>query len=156
VALVGYLLELIAARLGAAADPAGQGGPVDARDLDPPEGAYLVGAHALGGIADLGPAVLPDWPLYVHLDADMIDLASLPGLRYPTSGGPDSAAVADALRMLVATGRVATAGIACSWHHGDGAAAAEPSAQPWDPPSPPTPTVKPQRRPVAPPLFLAT
>jgi arginase len=67
---------------------------------------------------------LPDGPLYVHLDMDVIRPADLPGLRFPTPGGPSAEQVADALRLLLDTGRVAAVGIACSWLPGQGAAAA--------------------------------
>ena len=53
-----------------------------------------------------------------------IDPAAVPGLRYPAPGGPGPAQVAAALGMLLATGRVAAVGIACTWHPGRGAAAA--------------------------------
>jgi arginase len=97
----------------------------DARDLDPPEAAYLAGARIRrAAVADLGAAALPDGPLYVHVDLDVIDPADLPGLLFPAPGGPHSTEVAAALRALLATGRVAALGIACSWHPGHGAAAA--------------------------------
>jgi hypothetical protein len=38
-------------------------------------------------------------------------------------GGPGPAQVADALRLLLGTGRVAAVGIVCGWHPGRGAAA---------------------------------
>ena len=47
---------------------------------------------------------------------------TVPGLRYPTPGGPDTGQVADALSLLLGTGRVAAVGIACSWLPGHGAA----------------------------------
>jgi arginase len=72
---------------------------------------------ALGTVAEL-----PDGPLYVHVDLDVIDAAQLPGLRYPTPRGPDAGQVADALSLLLGTGRVAAVGIACSWFPGHGAA----------------------------------
>jgi arginase len=96
-----------------------------ARDLDPPEIAYL--DQALIGraqIPELDPAALPDGPLYVHLDLDVIDPGAVPGLRYPAPGGPGTAQVAAALGTLLATRRVAAVGIACTWHAGHGAAAA--------------------------------
>ena len=37
--------------------------------------------------------------------------------------GPDAAQLADSLRMLLATGRVAALGLACTWHPGHAAAA---------------------------------
>jgi arginase len=123
--LVGYRPELIAVQLGLRPVPEHRVVLVDARDLDPPEAVYLAGAgirHA--EVADLDPAVLPDGPLFVHLDADVVDPADLPGLRYPAPDGPRSAEVTAALSMLLATGRVAAVGIACSWHPGHDAAAA--------------------------------
>jgi len=54
----------------------------------------------------------------------VVDPADLPGLRYPAPGGPRSAEVTAALGALLATGRVAAVGIACSWHPGHDAAAA--------------------------------
>ena len=73
-------------------------------------------------MAGLTPAGLPGGPLYVHVDMDVIDAAGLPGLRYPAPGGPDAAQLADALRMLLATGQVAALGLACTWHPGHAAA----------------------------------
>jgi arginase family enzyme len=60
-------------------------------DVQTPEttaSGYLAGA-AIGraGVADLDPAAMPDGPLYVHLDLDVIDPAFLPGLQNPTPGG---------------------------------------------------------------------
>ena len=66
---------------------------------------------------------LPGGPLYVHLDLDVIDPSDVPGLRYPAPGGPGAADIAAALRTLLATGRVAAVGIACTWHVGHDAAA---------------------------------
>ena len=96
-----------------------------ARDLDPPKVTYL--DDALIGraeVAGLDAAALPDGPLYVHLDLDVINPSAVPGLRYPAPGGPGCAEVAAALRMLLATSRVAAVGIACTWHPGRAAAAA--------------------------------
>ena len=65
---------------------------------------------------------LPDGPLYVHVDLDVVDGAQLPALRYPTPGGPDAGQVADALSLLLSTGRVAAVSIACTWFPGRDAA----------------------------------
>lgn len=122
--LAGYRPELIAARIGLRAVPERQIVLVGARDLDPPEVTYLANARiSRSEVADLGTAGLPDGPLYVHLDLDVADPAQVPGLRFPASGGPSSAQVAEALRMLLGTGRVAALGIACTWHPGHGAGA---------------------------------
>jgi arginase len=94
-----------------------------ARDLDPPEVSYLAGSSIIRrDVADLAPADLPDMPLYVHVDLDVLDPAEVPGLRYPAPDGPTAAQLAGSLQMLMATGRVAAVGLACTWYPGHGAA----------------------------------
>jgi len=121
--LTGYRPELIAGRLGLRPVPEDRIVLVGARDLDPPEVTYLDQAPIRRRqVTDLSAAELPEGPLYVHVDLDVIDGAQLPSLRYPTPGGPDAGQVADALSLLFSTGRVAGVGIACSWFPGHGAA----------------------------------
>ncbi|MBL7252746.1 arginase family protein [Paractinoplanes lichenicola] len=123
--LTGHRPELIADRLGLRPIPERRMVLTGARDLDPAEADYLSGAQIRRcEVADLTAAGLPDGPLYVHVDMDVIEPADVPGLRFPTPGGPSAPEVADALRLLVGTGRVASVGIACSWMPGQGAAAA--------------------------------
>jgi arginase len=123
--LTGYRPELIAARLGLRPVPEQRVVLVGARDLDPPEVTYLAAAPVRRAeVTGLRAADLPDGPLYVHLDLDVADPAAVPGLRYPAPGGPGPEQVADALRMLLGTGRVAAIGVACTWRPGHGAAAA--------------------------------
>jgi arginase len=117
--LTGYRPELIAGRLGLRPVPENRIVLVDARDLDPPEATYLDQSQICRRqVTDLAAADLPDGPLYVHVDLDVIDAAQLPSLRYPPPGGPDAGQVADALGMLLSTGRVAAVGIACTWFPG--------------------------------------
>jgi arginase len=117
--LVGYRPELMATPLGLRAIPEERVLLVGARDLDPPEEVYLRQAEIRQvAVEDLQAEALPDRPLYVHLDFDVVDPADLPGLRYPASGGPGLAAVMDALQRTLATGRVAAVGIACTWYQG--------------------------------------
>jgi arginase len=123
--LVGACPELIGAGLGLRPVPEDRVLLVGARDLDPPEASYLAGAAIRTcEVAGLDPAALPRGPLYVHLDADVIDPAEIAGLRFPAPGGPDCDAVAAALRLLLGTGRVVAVGLACTWRPGHGAAAA--------------------------------
>ena len=119
--LTGYRPELVASRLGLRPISEHRIVLAGARDLDPPEVTYLAGA-AIGrrDLADLGD--LPEGPLYVHVDMDVLDAAALPGLRYPVPGGPDATQLAGALRVLLATGQVAALGLACTWHPGHAAA----------------------------------
>lgn len=121
--LTGYRPEIIASRLGLR--------PVDeasivlagARDLDPPEVSYLERSQIRrADVGDLEPAAVPDLPLYVHVDVDVLDPIAVPGLRYPAPGGPSAAQLAAALRMLIGTGQVVGIGLACTWHPGHDAA----------------------------------
>jgi arginase len=122
--LTGYRPKLIAAALQLHPVTEHRIMLVGARDLDPPEVAYLADAHIRRAeVAGLDAARLPDGPLYVHADLDVIDPGDVPGLRYPAPGGPGCAEVARALQVLLGTGRVAALGIACTWHPGHGAAA---------------------------------
>jgi arginase len=121
--LTGYRPELIASTLGLRPVPEDRIVLAGARDLDPPEVTYLDQSRIRRcQVTDLAAADIPDGPLYVHLDLDVIDGTQLPGLRYPAAGGPDAGQVADALSLLLGTGRVAAVGIACSWFPGRGAA----------------------------------
>jgi arginase len=123
--LVGYRPGLIATDLGLRPVAEQRVVLAGARDLDPPEITYL--DQALIGraqVQDLDTAALPDGPLYVHVDLDVIDPGAVPGLRYPAPGGPACAQVAAALAALLTTGRVAAVGIACTWHPGHAAARA--------------------------------
>ena len=90
-----------------------------ARDLDPGE-AELLAADGVAQVpvAGLGSGPLPAGPLYLHVDADVIDEGELPGLRYPAGGGPGTGTVAAAVRRVLATGQVAAWTLACTWRPG--------------------------------------
>jgi len=115
--LLGYRADLIAEPLGLRPPPEERVVLVDARDLDPPEVDYLASAGVKRlPVTDLTPEDLPDGPLLVNLDLDVIDPDDLPGLRYPAAGGPGLDSVVRATRMVVGTGRVAALNVACTWH----------------------------------------
>lgn len=120
--LTGYGRHLIADRIGLSDIPEERAILVDGRDLDPPEAQFLRTARIRHRtVDDLGD--LPDGPLYLHLDCDVVDPSDLPGLLFPAPGGPSLRTVAGAIRGIVDTGRVAAFGLACTWHNDQGAAA---------------------------------
>src|SRR5215475_13335324 len=115
--LTGYQPELIAAKLGLRPVPEDQILLVGARDLDPPEMSYLATSAIRQTDATASADVdLPDLPLYVHVDLDVLDPAEVAGLRYPAPGGPTTAQLAECLGAILATGRVAAIALACTWH----------------------------------------
>ncbi len=123
--LLGYRPELVASPLRLRPVAEHDVLLVGARDLDPPEITYLESSGIRRAeVVHLDAAALPDGPLYVHLDLDVVDPIGVPGLRYPAPGGPNCTQVTGALGMLLATGRVAAVGIACTWDPGHDAAAA--------------------------------
>ncbi|WP_250030068.1 arginase family protein [Paractinoplanes maris] len=88
----------------------------DARDLDPAEADYLAtSAIRRLTVPELSAATVPDGPLLLHVDVDVIDAADLPGLRFPVPHGPSADDVVAACERLVATGRVAALDVACTW-----------------------------------------
>jgi arginase len=90
---------------------------VDARDLDPAEADYLATAGAVRRITvdEVGVDTVPDGPLVLHIDVDVVDPDELTGLLFPAPGGPPADAVVAACRRLLATGRVVAVDIACPW-----------------------------------------
>lgn len=84
---------------------------VNARDLDPDESLALRESRVthLTDTSDLLTASLPDRPLYIHMDIDVIDPAEMPGLGYPAPNGPSVAAVNATLKRVVTERRLAGA-----------------------------------------------
>jgi arginase len=120
---VGAHPEIIADLLGLEPVPEQRVVLVDARDLDPPEAEYLDGAGITRcEVADLDEPLLPEGPLYLHVDFDVIDGGELPGLLFPAPGGPSRKKVAKAIRRVLDTGRVVAVGGACTWLPGLGSA----------------------------------
>jgi arginase len=117
--LLGYRADLIADPLGLRPPSEDRVLLVDARDLDPAEVEYLDQAPVRRStVEDLTADVLPDGPLLLNLDLDVVNPDELPGVRYPAPYGPEAAAVLQATRTILATGRVAALNIACTWNPG--------------------------------------
>ncbi len=80
----------------------------DGRDLDPGEARALAGSgiRHLRDLGSLRPDVLPDRPLYVHFDVDLLRPDVLPAVSYPAPGGPGPKELARIFEMLAGSGRV--------------------------------------------------
>jgi len=89
----------------------------DARDLDPKEKVTLEnsGIVHLKKVKDLLDAPLPEGPLYVHFDTDIVDPGDAPAMNYPAPGGPSVAELQGAFRSLARTGRIAAVSLS-SWN----------------------------------------
>ena len=117
--LTGYRPELISDDLGLRPIPDERVVLVDARDLDPPEAEFLTtSAIRRCDVDDLVADLIPDGPLYLHIDFDVVTPGELPGLLFPAAGGPGLDAVGAAIGQVMATGRVAAVGIGCTWNAG--------------------------------------
>ncbi len=81
----------------------------DARDLDPGEDTAVAqsGLTHLPDVADLSALSLPDKPIYIHFDCDVLHLSDLAAVSYPAAGGPSLETVAASLTALAKTGQVA-------------------------------------------------
>jgi len=81
----------------------------DARDLDPGERENVARSgitHRPDVTQLLWSRGIPDGPLHVHFDSDIIDPADAPAQNYPAPGGPSAEVVKDVFRSLAATGRI--------------------------------------------------
>jgi arginase len=97
----------------------------DARDLDPGERAALEasGVRHVPDTATLLDTDLPEGPLYVHFDTDILPAEDAPAMNYPVRGGAPPATVKAVLARFAASGRVVAASMS-AWNpdlDGDGA-----------------------------------
>ncbi len=92
----------------------------DGRDLDPGE-KHLVETSRISFIRhldDLDPKMLPEGPLYVHFDTDIIDATEAPAFLYAAEGGPSAEDMRQVLQKLMATGRVVAISTTAAWDAG--------------------------------------
>jgi arginase len=82
---------------------------IDVRDLDPGEYENLHGSDVtiLSNVDDLLTFDLPDKPVYLHMDIDIIDPDEMPGLGYPAPGGPSVERVANTVTRVAQDAQVA-------------------------------------------------
>ncbi|MEZ4644454.1 MAG: arginase family protein [Chloroflexota bacterium] len=80
----------------------------DARDLDAAEREALAasGVVHLPHVTDLLNYALPEGPLYVHFDTDVLTPTVAPAMNYPAAGGATAAELKSVFRHLAETGRV--------------------------------------------------
>ncbi|SNS60389.1 arginase [Actinomadura meyerae] len=116
--IIGTDTELLAGPLGLNPLPEDRVVLVDARDLDPAEAEFLASSRVRRSPVD--DVALPEGPLLLHIDLDVIDKDDLPGMKFPVGGGPSDGAVLASIRRIMATGRVAALHIACPWHLPEG------------------------------------
>jgi arginase len=88
---------------------------VDARDLDPPEAEFLARSAIRRVAVDEVVGALPDGPVHLHIDADVVDPRDLPGLLFPVSDGPRWPDVLGAVRAVLATCPVVAVTVGCTW-----------------------------------------
>lgn len=89
----------------------------DARDLDPAE-KLLVKEAAIIHLTDVGDLLdltLPEGPLYVHMDTDIIDPAEAPAMNYPAAGGPSAEQLQTIMKYLNRTENIAAVSVS-SWN----------------------------------------
>ncbi len=74
----------------------------DARDLDPGERLMLESSavHHVTDISNLIETALPEGPIYLHFDADIINPEEAPAMSYPALGGPSVEAIRKLFHFL--------------------------------------------------------
>lgn len=80
----------------------------DARDLDPGEREAVArsAVHHLPEVVSLLNYPIPERPIYVHFDTDLINPEEAPAMNYKAKGGPTVRMLRHVFRHLAATGRV--------------------------------------------------
>ncbi len=89
----------------------------DARDLDPGEKVLVDESNILHIIdpAKLLEMPLPDGPIYVHFDVDILDPADAPAMNYPAPDGPSPKVMQQVFERLAKSGQVAAISVS-AWN----------------------------------------
>jgi len=96
----------------------------DARDLDPGEKIAFESSKVfhIKDVEELLKFELPDRPIYVHFDTDVIDPGEAPAMNYTASNGPSSDALKAVFHRIAQTGRIVAVSVS-TWNpdlDGDG------------------------------------
>lgn len=80
----------------------------DARDLDPDERLALASSdvNMMPEVTGLLEAPLPEGPVYVHFDIDVIDPEEAPAMSYPAPAGPSVKTLRHVFRQMTHTSRI--------------------------------------------------
>lgn len=105
--------QTIVAAAGASALPEAHVILTDARDLDPDEAQAVTqsAVNHVPRVADVPALTLPEKPIYIHFDSDVLQLSDLSAVSYPADGGPSLETVEESLAFLAKTGRVAAVSV---------------------------------------------
>ena len=89
----------------------------DARDLDPEEKQLIEEADVihLPDVGSLLNATLPNGPLYVHIDMDIINPANAPAMNYLAAGGPSAEELQTVMKHLRRTKKIAAVSVS-TWN----------------------------------------
>ena len=89
----------------------------DARDLDPGEKQLIEEANIihLPDVKSLLDSKLPDGPLYVHLDTDIINPAEASAMNYLAAGGPSAKELQTVMKYLSRTEKIAAVSVS-TWN----------------------------------------
>jgi arginase len=88
----------------------------DGRDLDPGERDLVKASHIRHMDRIIGvPYALPEGPIYLHIDADLIDSRLAPAFLYAGNGGPSPEGLHAVIDAVLQTGRVVAISITASW-----------------------------------------
>jgi arginase len=89
----------------------------DGRDLDPGERELVKGSGIRHMEKVIGvPHVLPEGPLYLHVDTDLLDSRLAPAFLYAVKGGPSPEGLAAVIEAVMASGQVVAVSITAAWN----------------------------------------
>lgn len=88
----------------------------DGRDLDPGERDLVKASQIRHMEKVIGvPYALPEGPIYLHIDADLLDSRLAPAFLYAVHGGPSPEGLHAVIDAVLQTGRVVAVSVTASW-----------------------------------------